>query len=196
MAFSLLLSLPGIPVIYYGDEVGAKNDINFAKEFAEQREYIQKKNKIKLLSYFDSRDIHRGVIPSKLFYGAQKNWYKQNSKIYNNVSEMIEARKENIALTRGHLNVLKTKRQEVFAYTRDLKPDKILVVNNLSDEKIIAEVDFPVNTVLKQGTKSIKFKNLLNDRDYKAEVSLTNRKIFIPLQPYEFLWLKAENEVL
>lgn len=196
MAFSLLLSLPGIPVIYYGDEVGAKNDLNFAKEFAEQREYIQKKNKIKLLSYFDSRDIHRGIIPSKLFYGSQKNWYKQNSKIYSNVREMIETRKENPAITRGSLNILKTKRQEVFAYTRTLKNDKVLVVNNLSNEKIVAEVDFPVNTIIKQGAKSMKFKNLLNDRDYKAEISITNRKIFIPLQPYEFLWLKAENEVL
>ena len=196
MAFSLLLSLPGVPVIYYGDEVGAKNDINFAKEFAAQREYIQKKNKIKLLSYFDSRDIHRGVIPSKLFYGSQRNWYKQNSKIYNNVREMIEARKENSAISRGSLNILKTKRQEVFAYTRDLKNNKILVVNNLSDQKITAEVDFPVNTVIKQGTKTITFKNLLNDKDYKAQINITNRKIFIPLQPYEFLWLKAENEVL
>lgn len=196
MAFSLLLSLPGVPVIYYGDEVGAKNDLNFAKDFAEQREYIQKKNKIKLLSYFDSRDIHRGIIPSKLFYGSQKNWYKQNSKIYNNVKEMIDSRKENPAISRGNLNILKTKRQEVFAYTRTLKNDKILVINNLSNEKIIAEVDFPVNTIIKQGAKSLKFKNLLNNRDYKAEISITNRKIFIPLQPYEFLWLKAENEVL
>ena len=196
MAFSMLLSLPGIPVIYYGDEVGAKNDINFAKEFAGQREYIQKKNKIKLLTYFDSRDIHRGVIPSKLFYGSQKNWYKQNSAIYNNVREMIETRKENPVLTRGALNILKTKRQEVFAYTRDLKTTKVLVVNNLSNEKVVAEVDFPVNTVLKQGTKRITLKNLLTNKDYRVEVSLTNRKIFIPLQPYEYLWLTSENEVL
>jgi len=196
MAFSMLLSLPGIPVIYYGDEVGAKNDINFAKEFAEQREYIQKKNKIKLLSYFDSRDIHRGIIPSKLFYGSQKNWYKQNSKIYNNIKEMIKLRKENPALTRGELSILKTKRQEVFAYTRDLKPNKILVVNNLSNQKLTAEVDIPVNMVIKKGSKNIKFKNLLNNRDYKANINLTNRKILIPLQPFEYLWLQAENEVL
>ena len=109
---------------------------------------------------------------------------------------MIEARKENSAISRGSLNILKTKRQEVFAYTRDLKNNKILVVNNLSDQKITAEVDFPVNTVIKQGTKTITFKNLLNDKDYKAQINITNRKIFIPLQPYEFLWLKAENEVL
>ena len=109
---------------------------------------------------------------------------------------MINSRKENPAISRGNLNILKTKRQEVFAYTRTLKNDKILVVNNLSNQKITAEVDFPVNTIIKQGAKSMKFKNLLNNRDYKAEISITNRKIFIPLQPYEFLWLKAENEVL
>ncbi len=196
MAFSLLLSLPGTPVIYYGDEVGAKNDLEFAQEFAKQREYIQKKNKIKLLSYFDSRDIHRGIIPQKLFYGSLKNWYTQNSKIYNNVKSMIAIRSQLPALSRGNFTLLKTKNKEIFAYTRNDKTHQILVVNNLSNKKIIAEVDLPVNTVIKKGRKTILYKDLLNNRRYRADVSITNRKLYIPLQPYGFLWLGTENEVL
>ncbi len=196
MAFSLLLSLPGTPVIYYGDEVGAKNDLEFAQEFAKQREYIQKKNKIKLLSYFDSRDIHRGTIPQKLFYGSLKNWYTQNSKIYNNVKSMIAIRTQLPALSRGAFSLLKTKNKEIFAYTRIDKTHKILVVNNLSNKKIISEIDLPVNAVIKKGRKTILFKDLLNNRRYRADVSITNRKIYIPLQPYEFLWLEADDEVL
>ncbi len=196
MAFSLLLSLPGTPVIYYGDEVGAKNDLEFAQEFARQREYIQKKNKIRLLSYFDSRDIHRGTIPQKLFYGSLKNWYKNNSQIYNNVKALIAIRKQFPAISRGSFTLLKAKNKEAFAYIRGDKSNKVLIVNNLSNKKIIAEIDLPVTTVLKKGSKSILFKNLMNNRKYRADVSITNRKLYIPLQPYEFLWLSAENEVL
>ena len=61
---------------------------------------------------------------------------------------------------------------------------------------VIYQSNLNVSDACKKGTKTITFKNLLNDKDYKAQINITNRKIFIPLQPYEFLWLKAENEVL
>lgn len=32
MAFSILMSLPGIPIIYYGDEIGIQNNFANAKE--------------------------------------------------------------------------------------------------------------------------------------------------------------------
>ena len=66
MAFSILLSMPGIPIIYYGDEIGIRNNYTNALNSAKEREKIQKRNKIKLLSYFDSRDINRGAIAAKM----------------------------------------------------------------------------------------------------------------------------------
>ena len=37
MAFSVLLSMPGIPIIHYGDEIGAKNNFANADKSAELR---------------------------------------------------------------------------------------------------------------------------------------------------------------
>ena len=48
MAFSVLLSMPGIPIIYYGDEIGAKNNFDNAKKSADLRKKKQFKSKIKL----------------------------------------------------------------------------------------------------------------------------------------------------
>ena len=70
-AFSILLSLPGIPIIYYGDEVGAANNYEHAKKSA----LLRAKDKLNLLSVFDSRDINRGNVPQKLFYGSTKGYY-------------------------------------------------------------------------------------------------------------------------
>lgn len=70
MAFSILMSLPGIPIIYYGDEIGIQNNFANAKKSAKLRELRQKKNsknKVDMLSYFDSRDINRGPIRKALF---------------------------------------------------------------------------------------------------------------------------------
>ena len=75
MAFSILLSLPGMPIVYYGDEIGMPNNFFNAKQSAKLREIEQKKtkkNKINMLSYFDSRDINRGPIKKNLFYDAMK----------------------------------------------------------------------------------------------------------------------------
>ena len=68
------MSLPGIPIIYYGDEIGAANNFEHAKKSALLRA------KEGLLSVFDSRDINRGNVPQKLFYGSTKGYYEFNSK--------------------------------------------------------------------------------------------------------------------
>ena len=75
MAFSILMSLPGIPIIYYGDEIGIQNNFANAKKSAKLRENKQKsaksvKNNVSMLSYFDSRDINRGPITQKTFEDA------------------------------------------------------------------------------------------------------------------------------
>ena len=96
MAFSILLSLPGVPIIYYGDEIGMPNNYANAKQTAKQREAKQKadkKNKAKLLSYFDSRDINRGPIKQKVFYDAMKNTNSYNHKVYARVQKLIKIRK-------------------------------------------------------------------------------------------------------
>ena len=93
LAFSILMSLPGIPIIYYGDEVGVANNFKNAKKSEVKRKIRQRNNKLKLLSYFDSRDIHRGEVPAKLFYGSTKDYYEFNSKVYKKVKNLIHLRK-------------------------------------------------------------------------------------------------------
>ena len=121
MAFSILLSLKGVPIIYYGDEIGAQNNFANAKKSAKIREQKQKsnpKNKVKMLSYFDSRDINRGPIKKKTLYDAAKPGNSNNHKVYERVQKLIKVRKQYPVMSRGDFTEIKTDSPEIFAYVR------------------------------------------------------------------------------
>ena len=190
MAFSILMSMPGIPIIYYGDEVGVRNNFENAKKSEQERIEKQKRGKFKLLSYFDSRDIHRGAVPAKLFYGSSKDYYEFNSKVYKKVKNLIELRKSLPSMSRGDFTLLKTSSPANFAYIRSYKDEKILVINNLSNEKLVAEITIPMDVVFKSEGHIDHFENLVNGDDVKVNVSLTNRTMHLRIAPYGVVWLK------
>ena len=82
-------------------------------------------------------------------------------------------------------------KSNVFHYLNKHKDEKILVINNLSGEKLIADITIPVEVVLKSDGKHIDtFKNLVNGDDVKVDVSLTNRTMHLRIAPYGVVWLK------
>ena len=191
MAFSVLLSMPGIPIIYYGDEIGVRNNFENAKESARARFERSKLAKFKLTSYFDSRDINRGAVPAKLFYGSSKDYYEFNSKVYKKVRNLISVRKNLPSMSRGDFTLLKTKSPSNFSYIRSYEDEKTLVINNLSGEKLIAEITLPVNIVLgAEDNKITSLKNLINGDDVKVNISLKNRTMRLRIAPYGVVWLK------
>ena len=190
MAFSILMSMPGIPIIYYGDEVGVRNNFENAKKSEKERIARHKASKFKLLSYFDSRDINRGAVPAKLFYGSSKDYYEFNSKVYKKVQNLIALRKSLPSMTRGDFTIVKTSSPNNFAYIRSYKDEKVLVINNLSDEKLVADITIPMDVVLKSEGRIKHFKNLINDDDVKVDISLTNRTMHLRIAPYGAVWLR------
>lgn len=193
MAFSVLLSMPGIPIIYYGDEIGAKNNFENAKKFADLRKKKQAKSKIKLLSFFDSRDINRGLLTQQAFYDAKNSTKTYSGKIYHKVQKMIALRKSTPALSRGDLTILKTNYPHVFAYIRSYKGEKYLIVNNLSNKRLTAEVDLPANMLIKaikNNEHSVYLTNILTDEQYKLKPSIKDKKTRLLMYPYAEVWLK------
>ncbi|MDD3237350.1 MAG: alpha-amylase family glycosyl hydrolase [Candidatus Gastranaerophilales bacterium] len=193
MAYSTLLSLPGIPIIYYGDEIAAQNNYSYAKNEAKKREKNQKKNKIKLLSFFDSRDINRGSLSYEAFYSAMNGNKRLSakSKVYKNIKHMVELRKANPALSRGSFTILKTKSPKDFAYIREYNGEKYLIVHNLGSTRRVAEIDLPVGIVFNPNKRdAVYLENILNGEIYKLKVSLTQKTTRLLMYPYATLWLK------
>ncbi len=189
-AFSILLSLPGIPIIYYGDEVGVANNFENAKKIAQKRAQGEKANKKSLLSAFDSRDIHRGNVPQKLFYGSTKGYYEFNSRVYKKVKNLIALRKSLPVMVNGDFDILKTKLKNNFAYIRKNKDKQILVIHNLSKDRTVAQISLPTDIILKNGGSIKSLKNLINDDNIKVNISLQNKTMHLRMAPYQTLWLE------
>ncbi len=184
MTFAILLSLKGIPIIYYGDEIGSQNNFSYAKRWAKIRERLSRNKDAEMLSYFDSRDIHRNAIQRNVFYRAIDMPNSFKGKIFKNVKRLIEVRKNYPTMSRGDFIEVKSSKLQVFTYLRLGKFDKILIVNNLSDDRLYAELD----------------SNLFNFSDNKVEMTelitkekkifqVENKKLIIKLKPYETMWL-------
>ena len=188
MTFAILLSLKGIPIIYYGDEIGSQNNFSYAQRWAKIRERRDKKKnkKSEMLSYFDSRDIHRGAIKRNTFYRAMYRNNNFNSKIYKNVKRLIEVRKNYNTISRGDFIEVKSDKPQVFSYLRKGTYDKILMVNNLSDKKVFAELDTN-HLNLNETDTEIKMQELIT-KEPKIFI-IENKKLIIKLKPYETMWL-------
>ena len=192
MAFSILLSLPGVPVIYYGDEIGVQNNYANAKRSARLRENKQQaqknsKNTPKLLSYFDSRDINRGPIAKSVFDNAVSQKGTYNNKVYERVKKLIKVRKQYPVMSRGTFVQVKTESPDVFAYERENDTDRIIVINNLSKRRSNATVIF-VDDDFGKKEKDIYLKDLLTDKMVRAKVK--NKELTVRLNPYDAIWLK------
>lgn len=188
-AFAILLSLPGIPIIYYGDEVGAANNFDNAKEAAKLRAK-SRNSKSNLLSTFDSRDIHRGNVPQKLFYGSTKGYYEFNSNVYKKVRRLICLRKAYPVMANGDFEVIKTEEPASFVYIRKNYNQEILVINNLSGRKLITEITVPKSIITKEKGCIKSLKNLINGSFIKVNLSNENNKMRLKLQPYQSVWIE------
>jgi len=186
-AFAILLSLPGIPIIYYGDEVGTANNFENAKEAAKLREK-NKNSKSNLLSTFDSRDINRGKVPQKLFYGSTKGYYEFNSKVYSRVRNLISIRKSHPVMTDGNFNIIKTESAASFTYLRDNGKQQIIVINNLSGRKLLTGITVPKTYLNGKNITSVK--NLINNTNIKVNLSPENNTMHLKLKPYQVVWIE------
>ncbi len=193
MAFAILLSLKGIPIIYYGDEIGSRNNFSYAQRWAKIRERRNKsKNgeKTEMLSYFDSRDIHRGAIKRNDFYRAMYRNNNFKSRIYKKVKRLIEVRKNYPTISRGDFQEIKTNKSEIFSYLRTGKYDKILMLNNLSESKVFAEVNIS-DLNISSGKTEIKMTELITKEEKIFKIE--DKKIVIRLKPYETMWLSYKD---
>jgi len=130
LSYSLMLTLLGTPVVYYGDEFGKLND---EKYYAEQ---------IKLTGKDDTRFLVRGRIDWENLDDNLKNPDNFHTQVFELISGMLNARKDYSAFGRGSLTFIDIKDNTgkitsgALAYVREYENEKILVINNLSSEKI------------------------------------------------------------
>ena len=136
LSYSIMLTLLGTPVIYYGDEFGKLND----KEY-----YL---DQIKQNGKDDTRFLVRGKINWEEVEQALGQPGNFHAGIYDSIRRMVNKRQEFRCFGRGSLEFVDLEPikdhsrilTEILAYQRIYKEERILVVHNLSPTPYDIEV--------------------------------------------------------
>ncbi len=123
LIYSIMLTLPGTPVIYYGDEFGKLNDQDYYREM------------IRLTGKDDTRFLVRGRLDWDSIEKDLEDDESLAARVFGQLNKMIEVRKEHPAFGRGEIEWLTENLPvHILGYYRTLGDDRILVLQNLSSE--------------------------------------------------------------
>jgi len=128
VAANLMLTLPGLPFIYYGEELGMKGkkpDENIREPFiwGEESDYTTSWN-------LSTRKVNENT----LSLAEQKN---DDTSLFNTYKKMIQIRKENPVLQNGDIAHVETGVKALIAYRRFDPNTNLLVVHNTLEQEYI-----------------------------------------------------------
>ncbi|OPG09644.1 maltose alpha-D-glucosyltransferase [Microbispora sp. GKU 823] len=132
---ALLLSLPGSPVMYYGDEIGMGDNIWLGDRDGVRTPMQWTPDRNAGFSNCDPGRLYLPVIMDPI-YGYQainvEAQQKSASSLLHFTKRMIEIRKRHPVFGLGEFTELNSSNPSVLAFVRELGDDRVLCVNNLS----------------------------------------------------------------
>ena len=165
---TFLMSMRGTPYLYYGDELGMTNiDMPSIEDYSDIESHGRYQSALKAgadmeefistLNY-NSRENgrtpmqwdaseHAGFTDGTPWTRVNPNFPEINvavqqddpHSVLSHFKKMIQVRKSHPALVYGRYTLLFPQHEEVYAFTRDLKASKILVLLNFSDTESVIE---------------------------------------------------------
>ncbi|OGW82187.1 MAG: maltose alpha-D-glucosyltransferase [Omnitrophica bacterium RIFCSPLOWO2_12_FULL_44_17] len=132
---SLLFSLPGTPIIYYGDEIGMGDNVYLGDRNGVRTPMQWNGNKNAGFSTVDAEKLYSPVIINPVYGYQAINVEAQSmthSSFLNWTKRMIRVRKSLKAFGRGTLEFLQHNNPKILAYMRTYEDETLLIVNNLS----------------------------------------------------------------
>jgi maltose alpha-D-glucosyltransferase/alpha-amylase len=143
---ALLLSLPGSPVLYYGDEIGMGDNIWLGDRDGVRTPMQWTPDRNAGFSQCDPGRLYLPVIMDPVYgYQAISVEAQQNStsSLLHWTRRMIEVRKRHTAFALGSWEELQSSNSSVLAYVREHGSDTVICVNNLSRFPQPVQLDLP-----------------------------------------------------
>ena len=146
---SLLLSLPGTPILYYGDEIGMGDNV-FLDDRAGVRTPMQwSGDRNAGFSRADSQRLYAPAIMDPV-YGYQvinvESQERDPASLLRWMKRMLALRKQHKVFGRGEMTLLHPHNCAILAYIRHDATDTILIVANLSSQPQRVELDLTAYT--------------------------------------------------
>lgn len=187
LAYSILFTLPGAPIIYYGDEIGMGDNIALPDRDG-VRTPMQWENTVN--GGFSEAPPENLYIPpiTDEHYGYQRvNVADQRASLHSlwhTIRWMIACRKGHHVFGKGDFEFLQPDNQAILAFIRTYDNEVLVAVHNLSGQTERVDIDFNRWTG-----------RTVREMMSKKHFSITaNIPYQITLLPYEYLWLMIEPD--
>ncbi len=132
---SLLMTLPGTPVIYYGDELGMGDNVYLGDRNGVRTPMQWSGDRNAGFSRADVERLYSPLVQSPV-YGYQavnvEAQLRVPTSLLNWMKRLIAIRMRYPALARGSTRFLSPSNEKVLTYIREYQGQQVLVVNNLS----------------------------------------------------------------
>ena len=183
----LLFSLPGTPIIYYGDEIGMGDNFYLGDRDGVRTpmQWTSDRN-----AGFSKANPHKLYLPliidPEYKYEAINVETQQmtSSSLLWWMKRMIGMRKKYQAFGRGDIEFLTPSNSKVIAYTRTYKEEKILVLGNLSRFSQPAELDLD----------DYKGYTPVEVFSHNKFPRISERPYLFTMAPYGYYWFILEKE--
>lgn len=180
---SLLFTLPGSPIIYYGDEIGMGDNIWLPDRSGVRTPMQWTDGTNAGFSSAAPSSLYAPIIDDPIYSPEMVNIRSQKSdkdSLWSTIRKMILIRKEHPAFGWGNLAWADTGTNAVAGYWRTYKDEKILVLNNLSSKSQQIEIS------LTPGDQSAPIELLTHT--LPAQVNAD--KLYMQMTPYCYMWIK------
>ncbi len=186
---SLLFSLPGTPVIYYGDEIGMGDNFYLGDRDGVRTPMQWSSNRNAGFSQAMPHKMYLPLILDQDYHYESVNVEMQaanTSSLLWYMRRLIDMRKKHPAFGRGDFKIHFVDNAKILAFTRTYKQETILVVVNLSRYPQPAEIDLKAF----EGYQPVE----LQSRN-KFPV-IKDARYFLSLGGYDFQWFSLVNIAL
>jgi maltose alpha-D-glucosyltransferase/alpha-amylase len=152
LAFSLLFSLPGTPMMQYGDEIGMGDNLRLPEREC-ARTPMQWTSEPPHGGFSRAKKVVRPVIDDPVYGYRKVNVAEQRrhpQSLLNWTERMIRMRKECPEISWGNFTVLRPNVPEVLALRYDWRGTSLVTLHNFSDkkQKVALKVGVPHDRVL------------------------------------------------
>jgi maltose alpha-D-glucosyltransferase / alpha-amylase len=174
LMYSMLFTLPGAPVMYYGDEIGMGDNIDLFDRNG-VRTPMQWSNELNAgFSTATPDDLYAPVIDSEAYSPGAVNVASQQSdedSLLNAIRHMVHMRKMLAMLPKGQMTIMEDHPKSSLSFWRVDEAGKLAALHNLTDE--------PLTVCIDEG----RYSDALNPGDHVDGGEIT-------LPPYGYRWLR------
>ncbi|MCL5678673.1 MAG: maltose alpha-D-glucosyltransferase [Candidatus Thermoplasmatota archaeon] len=144
---ALMFSLPGTPIIYYGDEIGMGDNVYLGDRNGVRTPMQWSYDRNAGFSTADNEQLYSPVVTNPNYHYESVNVeseLRSGSSLLNWMKKMLRVRKNySELLGRGGIRFIDQKNRRVLTYVREYKDQRMLCIFNLSRRPTYVELNLP-----------------------------------------------------